>query len=132
MRRRIHMKIKMCKSIPMKQLYNIVSLMGVSLLIVGVGISRAPDAAAQDATQMHYFNLGKNLLEEKEANRLKGNYQEICSIATDFNRAMRQYPGAKGFTSILTGWRLFYYSMQEFNVLTAKMKAMCPSGYYFK
>lgn len=101
-------------------------------LMAGVAIGKPHQAIAMDAIQMHYFNVVFNLLEEAEAKRLKGNYKEICSIATDLNTAMRPYPGAKGFTSVLKGWRLLHYSKQEYMLLVAKMKAMCPSGYFFR
>lgn len=101
-------------------------------LIAGIAIGEPHHATAQDAIQMHYFSVARNLLEEEEAMRLKGNYKEICSIATDFNRALRPYPDAKGFTSVLKGWRILYYNQQEYSLLVAKMKAMCPSGYFFR
>ena len=130
-------KIKEKRQLPnakitMRRATTTVSLMALCLVVASFEITRPPASYAQDATQMHYFGVARNLLEEEEAKRLKGNYQEICSVAIEFNRALRPYPDAKGFTSVLKGWRLFYYNQQEFSVLVAKMKSMCPSGYYFR
>ena len=52
---------------------------------------------------MHYFRVARNLLEQAEAKRLNGNHKEICSIGTDFSRALRPYPDAKRCTRVLKG-----------------------------